>query len=138
MWWVLWLYINHQKNIFFYYHENKCVREKSTRVYFQRAVDMIRQKRKHCCNPYKNKNRTWILRDFTLDTNKNTVKPHLSGRPWNVNTSFIGIWRGSPLPPTVSWWVAMTLVVCWHLVMVMYISCNVFANCVHLFGFSWW
>ena len=40
-----------------------------------------------------------------------TVKPHLSGRPWSVNTSFIGIWRGPPLPPTASWWVAMTIVV---------------------------
>ena len=53
---VLWLYIDYQKNNFFYYHENKLVRKKSTGVYFQRAVDMIRQKRKHCCNTYKNMN----------------------------------------------------------------------------------
>ena len=31
---------------------------------------------------------------------------------------------------------SMTLGVCSHLVMVMYISCNVFANCVNSFGFS--
>ena len=60
----LWLYINYQKKNFFYCHENKLVGKKSTRLYFQRAVDMIQQKRKHCCNPYKNKNRQWILRDF--------------------------------------------------------------------------
>ena len=40
---------------FSYYHENKFVRKKSTRAYFQRAIDMIRQKRKHCCNRYKKK-----------------------------------------------------------------------------------
>ena len=45
------------KNNFFYYRENKLVGKKSTRVYIQRAVYMIRQKRKHCCNLYKNKNR---------------------------------------------------------------------------------
>ena len=53
--------INYQKNNFFYYHENKLVGKKSTRVYYQRAVDMIRQKRK-----YENKNRMCILRDFSL------------------------------------------------------------------------
>ena len=47
----------------------------------------------------------------TLKKIQGTVKPHLSGRFWNVNTWFIGIWRGPPLPPTASWWVAMTLVV---------------------------
>ena len=39
-----------------------------------RAVDMIRQKMKRC-NPYKNKNRVWILRGFSLfDTDQNIVK----------------------------------------------------------------
>ena len=51
------MYNKSSKKIFFYSHKYKLVRKKSTRVYFQRAVDMIRQKRKRCCNPYKNKHR---------------------------------------------------------------------------------
>ena len=45
----------------------------------------------------------WIKNLLNLQ-NLYSVKPHLSARPWNVNTSLIGISRGSPLPPSVSWW----------------------------------
>ena len=33
--------INYQKNNFFYYHKNRLVHQNYTKVYFQRAVDMI-------------------------------------------------------------------------------------------------